>query len=283
MFGIGKKKKDASEAEAADTAPGRSGGRASNRARAGLLALVLVAGLGYLAYEYLPALLDETPPPVPAQARSKPVPVAKAPAAPLPVAGAAAKPVPEAEPAPKPEPVAKAEPKPAPKPEPVAKPAPKPKPVAKPTPKPEPVAKPEPIPAPVVVAAASAPPASATPVAEPKPEPPVAAAPAVAPVLGPPPITPKYNDVMTAVLYGDRDAVSQLLDLGRWVDKPDSNGLTPLMAAVLALDADMVLLLLERGADPNLQAPGGEVALEMARRNGDGASESLLLKAGARY
>jgi ankyrin repeat protein len=67
------------------------------------------------------------------------------------------------------------------------------------------------------------------------------------------------------------------------VDKPDSNGLTPLMAAVLGRYADMVQLLLERGADPNLQAPGGEVALEMARANGDGASESLLLKAGARY
>jgi ankyrin repeat protein len=85
------------------------------------------------------------------------------------------------------------------------------------------------------------------------------------------------------VLYSDREAVSELLDLGRWADKPDSNGLTPLMAAVLSRDAGMVRLLLERGADPNLQAPGGEVALEMARGNGDGASESLLLKAGARY
>jgi hypothetical protein len=101
--------------------------------------------------------------------------------------------------------------------------------------------------------------------------------------LGPAPVTPLYNDVMTAVLYGDRAAVAQLLDLGRWVDKPDSNGLTPLMAAVLSRDADMVDLLLRRGADPNLQAPGGDVALQMSRANGDGASESLLLKAGAKY
>lgn len=101
--------------------------------------------------------------------------------------------------------------------------------------------------------------------------------------LGPPAVTPRYNDVMTAVLYGDRAAVSQLLELGRWVDKPDSNGLTPLMAAVLGRDAEMVALLLQRGADPNLQAPGGDVALEMARENGDGASETLLLKAGARH
>jgi hypothetical protein len=139
------------------------------------------------------------------------------------------------------------------------------------------------------MAAAPAPAASSPPpAAEPKPAPPLVAPtavvpPAVAPLRGPPPINPKYNDVMTAVLYSDREAVSELLDLGRWVDKPDSNGLTPLMAAVLLRDAGMVQLLLERGADPNLQAPGGEVALEMARDNGDGASESLLLKAGARY
>jgi len=284
MFGFGRKK-DAGEPQAPDPAPEKGGALASDRTRMGLLALVLVAGLGYLAYEYLPALLDETPPPVPVQAKPKPaaVPVAKAPAAPVPVAAAAMKPEPVAAPAPKPEPVAKAEPKP----EPVIKPAPES--VAKPAPKPKPVAKPAPKPAPVVMAAAPAPAASASPpAAEPKPAPPLAAPtavapPAVAPLRGPPPITPKYNDVMTAVLYGDRDAVAQLLGLGRWVDKPDSNGLTPLMAAVLARDADMVRLLLEHGADPNLQAPGGEVALGMARDNGDGASESLLLKAGARY
>jgi len=274
MFGLGKKK-DAGEA------PGKGGGLASNRARVGLLALVLVAGLGYLAYEYLPVLLDETPPPMPVQAKPKPAPlaVAKAPAAPVPVAAAAMKPEPVAAPAPEPAPTAKAEPKP----EPAAKPAPKPEPAAKPAPEPEPK------PAPVVMTAAPAPAASASPpAAETKPAPPLAALPAVAPpaveaLRGPPPITPKYNDVMTAVLYSDREAVSELLDLGRWVDKPDSNGLTPLMAAVLLRDAGMVQLLLERGADPNLQAPGGEVALEMARDNGDGASESLLLKAGARY
>jgi Ankyrin repeats (many copies) len=156
---------------------------------------------------------------------------------------------------------------------------------AEPKAKPEPMVKPEP--KPTMVMAASEPPATPAAAAEPKPAPPIATPPAAVPaaprMLGPPPVTPKYNDVMTAVLYGDRAAVSQLLELGRWVDKPDSNGLTPLMAAVLVRDADMVQLLLDRGADPNLQAPGGEVALEMARRNGDGASESKLLRAGAKY
>lgn len=97
--------------------------------------------------------------------------------------------------------------------------------------------------------------------------------------LAPPPVMPRFNDVMTAVLYRDRAAVAQLLDLGRWVDKPDSNGLTPLMVAVLMGEAEMAALLLQRGADPQLQAPGGDIALDMARANGHGAIEQLLLDA----
>lgn len=99
---------------------------------------------------------------------------------------------------------------------------------------------------------------------------------------GPPAVTPKYNDVMTAVLDGDLAGVQQLLDLGRWVDKPDSNGMTPLMIAVLNRDILVVRLLLERGADPNLQAPGGDTALDMARALGEGQIERELLDRGAR-
>jgi len=36
----------------------------------------------------------------------------------------------------------------------------------------------------------------------------------------PAPVSPRFNDVMTAVIYADPGAVTQLLDLGRWVDKP---------------------------------------------------------------
>jgi len=100
--------------------------------------------------------------------------------------------------------------------------------------------------------------------------------------VGPAVITPRFNDVMTAVLYSDQVTVAQLLDLGRWVDKPDSNGLTPLMVAVHLRDEGMVKLLLEHGANPNLQAPGGDAALEMAQANGEGGIERLLRNAGAK-
>ena len=89
-------------------------------------------------------------------------------------------------------------------------------------------------------------------------------------------ITPKYNDMMTAVLRGDREAAKQLLDLGWWVDKPSANGITPLMAAVMNRDTQMVQLLLEHGAEPSVQA------LRLARKNKDAATASLLEQKGAK-
>jgi type IV secretory pathway VirB10-like protein len=82
--------------------------------------------------------------------------------------------------------------------------------------------------------------------------------------------TPKYNDMLTAALRGDKDAVRQLLELGRWVDKPGSSGLTPLMAGVINRDTEMVQLLLEHGAEPTVQA------LDLARKNKDAAMVLLL-------
>lgn len=88
--------------------------------------------------------------------------------------------------------------------------------------------------------------------------------------------TPKYNDILTAVLRSDKDAVRQLLALGRWIDKPGSSGLTPLMAAVMNRDAQMVQLLLEQGAEASTQA------LKLARKNKDVATVLLLEQHGAR-
>ena len=276
----------------------RQGGSGFARA-AGVLVVgiaLFVAG-GYLAADYLMDVVPkevqammggETPmpakPPVMAKAAAKPAaaPVAKpapAPAAPQPVAQS-----------PAPAPVAAA-------PAPEAKPAP-----AAPAAAPAPVAEPAPAPAPkpalVTVAAAPKPPAmqetKPASMQEPKPAPPAPVQSArprvdppqqrVRPVAAPTssPISPRFNDVMTAVLYRDRETVSLLLDLGRWADKRDSNGLTPLMIAALTGDAAMARLLLERGADPDLQAPGGATALELAQQSGDAATTQLLQRSAAR-
>lgn len=93
-------------------------------------------------------------------------------------------------------------------------------------------------------------------------------------------VTPKYNDVMTAVMYRDAAAITQLLDLGWWVDRPDTNGVSPLMAAAWNGDAALVQLLLQRGADPNRRARGGSV-LEYAGRSEDGVIIEMLKQAGA--
>jgi len=265
---------------------------------------VLVAGIalfvvgGYLAADYLmsampkemQAMMGGEPP-----MQAKPAPVSKPAAKPAPAAASVDKPV---APAAAPAPVAAAKPAPA-----VAAPAPAvqasaaaaaAKPAAAPAPAPvaKPAAAPAPAPqaAPVKVAAAPKAPA----MEEPKPAPPApvrSTRPSVeslqqlsGPGSAPPPpsSSPRFNDVMTAVVYGDRDAVSQLLDLGRWADKRDSNGLTPLMVAAMYGDSAMARLLLDRGADPSLQAPGGATALEFARQSGDAATTQLLQRSGVR-
>lgn len=237
---------------------------------------VLVAGLAlmgagaYLAGDQMSGAVmklqamvsEETPvPPKPATA---PKPAAKP--APAPVAKPVAPPAPPAT-----APTAKP-----------AAPAPAAKPVAAPAPAPAPK------PAPEKVAAAPKPPAppKAEPTATPAPAAPVQSTrPRLEPLQqlsgpgmesAPSLPSPRFNDVMTAVLYADREAVTQLLDQGRWPDKRDSNGLTPLMVAAMTGDAGMVRLLLERGADTSLQAPGGAVALDFAQQSGDAATTQLL-------
>ncbi len=239
--------------------------------------LLLIAG-SYLAADYMMAAVPkdvqammsgETPMPV------KP-PVATKPAAPAPAAKPAAVPPPTVSTQ-----VAAAKLAPAP-----AAPAPA-APAATPAAAPTPVATPA---APVKVTAA--PKAPAMEEAKPAPPAPVRSTrprvESVQQLSGPgsapptPPGSPRFNDVMTAVVYGDHEALSQLLDLGRWADKRDSNGLTPLMVAAMFGDSAMARLLLDRGADPSLQAPGGATALEFARQSGDAATTQLLQRIGGR-
>lgn len=98
------------------------------------------------------------------------------------------------------------------------------------------------------------------------------------------PVTPslKYNDLMTAVIYGDPKTVEQLLALGKWPDKPDSRGSTALMVATMLGDAASSEALLKAGANPNRPGPGGDTATSIARERRDGAVLKLLQRYGGK-
>lgn len=95
-------------------------------------------------------------------------------------------------------------------------------------------------------------------------------------------ITPKFNDLMTAVYYLDPPAVQELLGLGKWPDKPDSRGVTPLMAAAELGQVGCAEALLVGGANPNLSSAGGETAASFARRRADNSMLALLQRYGGR-
>ena len=154
------------------------------------------------------------------------------------------------------------------------------KPAAAPPPAPVAVAQVNPAPsAPVVTAKPAAPPepikvaalpellpsvSEPKPAAAPKPAPkaakPKAAAPRVANFEPKAMAGPKFNDLMTAVLYKDVEGATELLKLGKWPDKPDSRGTTPLMTAVELGDAAMVEALLRGGANASRALPVAEEA-----------------------
>jgi hypothetical protein len=82
---------------------------------------------------------------------------------------------------------------------------------------------------------------------------------------------PKYNDLMSAVMSADLAAVDELLAFGKWVDKPDSRGVTPLSVAIYFGDAKIAESLLRAGASP-------EPAFAVARSRQDAAMTTLLEK-----
>src|SRR5688572_7211372 len=109
---------------------------------------------------------------------------------------------------------------------------------------------------PVAVAKAPPSPPPPPPAAKAAPPPPPVAKVASVPVTatpfraGPSAPGPRYADLMTAVMYRDAAGVEELLAFGKWADKPDSRGLTPLAAAVMLGDAASAEALLKGGADP---------------------------------
>jgi uncharacterized RDD family membrane protein YckC len=103
--------------------------------------------------------------------------------------------------------------------------------------------------------------------------PPMQARPSEAPVAMAPEVpmraAPRYNDLMSAVLAGDSEGVKELLSLGKWPDKPDSGGMTPLVAAVMRGDRSNAELLLKAGANAS-------PALSTPRARNDPAMKDLL-------
>ena len=154
------------------------------------------------------------------------------------------------------------------------------KPATVPAVKPEP-AKPEAA-KPAAVMKEPAKPAAAAPMiekAEPKPEPaaaeapPPKAAPIVPPriIAGPVVPGPKYNDLVTAVIYRDAEAVKGLLALGKWADKPDSRGTTPLMIATTQGDGPDCGSAAQGGRQPQPPRTGRRhCAFHCARAQGRG-------------
>lgn len=121
--------------------------------------------------------------------------------------------------------------------------------------------------------------------AKPAPAPRKAPQPAVASVQTPatPSGTPmRFNDLVTAVLYQDARAVNELLAFGKWPDKPDSRGMTPLMLAAMLGDGPIADALLKAGANPNRPGPGGDTALSIALERKDTGMVGLLRAHGAR-
>jgi ankyrin repeat protein len=89
-------------------------------------------------------------------------------------------------------------------------------------------------------------------------------------------------DLASAIRSGDLRQLRMLLDAGAKPDKRDSLGATALHDAVWAGRADMVELLLERGANANApHAEGGSTPLDYAVLRDDLTVANLLLKFGA--
>lgn len=216
----------------------------------------------------------------PAPEAPKPVPVAAtAPAAPMVVAQPAEPPKPAAEPKESAKPMAAEPPKPE-KPGPVAA---KPPALAAPAPKEPAMAPKESAVTPKEPAMAEAPAAPAAPRETPAPAAEPREPPVVVPVArGPSVPGPRFNDLTTAVLYRDGKAVEELLAFGKWPEKADSRGITPLMLAVMLGEAGMAEALLKAGANPNRPGPGGSTATSIARERTDMAMMSLLQSHGGR-
>ena len=90
----------------------------------------------------------------------------------------------------------------------------------------------------------------------------------------------KHARLVRAIRRGDAPTVEQLIALGVSLERPDPEGLTPLMIAIDHGQAPIVRLLLWAGADVKTKTETGFTPLQLAIA-GPGAIVKLLLKAGA--
>jgi ankyrin repeat protein len=79
-----------------------------------------------------------------------------------------------------------------------------------------------------------------------------------------------------AVTQGKVDAAVCLLDHRADINARTALGITPVMMAVSAKNKAMVRLLIERGADLKVAAPGGQTAILIAHQNGEAEIEAML-------
>ncbi|OGV76475.1 MAG: hypothetical protein A3K19_32185 [Lentisphaerae bacterium RIFOXYB12_FULL_65_16] len=86
------------------------------------------------------------------------------------------------------------------------------------------------------------------------------------------PVQPAFRSVpgvpdlyVLSVAYGDPRTVRQFTARGDKVDAPGPNGFTPLMAAALTADVEMLHALLEAGADIHAKHSSGASVLDLAQ------------------
>jgi len=85
-----------------------------------------------------------------------------------------------------------------------------------------------------------------------------------------------------AVRDHDVEEINKLLAAGEGINDKDWLGYTPLHWAVYFGYADLIELLVSKGADPNIQSDTGRYALEISRAMAYPELEALLLKHGAK-
>ena len=73
-----------------------------------------------------------------------------------------------------------------------------------------------------------------------------------------------WTPMLHAIHTHQNASIAALLDAGADVNRPDDQGVTPLMMAAGYGYDDTVRLLLERKADPRIKRPNGETALDWA-------------------